>query len=106
MCFGLILTGLSMSMLIVPAIPEIIRATLESLGVEETPSLCDKASAMSLTAQSFGYIFGPILGGILYEHNGFRGTTDILMLISLILSLVFYLTSIRPIYSERILRER
>ena len=74
--------------------------------MEETPNLCDKASAMSLTAQSFGYIFGPILGGILYEYNGFRGTTDILMLIALMLSLVFYLTNVRPIYSEIILRER
>ncbi len=50
MCIGLMLTGLSMSLLIVPVIPEIINASMESLHIEETPALCDKASAMSLTA--------------------------------------------------------
>jgi hypothetical protein len=48
MCFGLMLTGLSMSLLIVPVIPEIINASVEQLHIEETPALCDKASAISL----------------------------------------------------------
>ncbi|TNV79136.1 hypothetical protein FGO68_gene9708 [Halteria grandinella] len=97
MCFGLILTGLSMSLLIVPVIPELIKSSQEALNIEETPSLCDKCSAMSLTSQSLGYIFGPIIGGGLYDRYGFRGTTDILMIVSVILSMMYYLLVIRPL---------
>lgn len=98
MCFGLILTGLSMSLLIVPAIPELIKSSQEQLSLnEETPSLCDKASAMCLTAQSLGYICGPILGGTLYDTYGFRGTSDILMISAVILSLLYYLVNVRSI---------
>ena len=98
MCFGLILTGLSMSLLIVPAIPELIKSSQEQLSLsEETPALCDKASAMSLTTQSLGYICGPIVGGTLFDSYGFRGTTDILMISAVILSLAYYLISIRPL---------
>jgi len=96
MCIGLVLTGLSMSLLIVPVIPELIASSLENLRLEETtPSLCDKCSAMSLTAQSLGYIWGPIVGGWLNDCEGFRGTTDILMIVALILSILYYLINIR-----------
>jgi MFS family permease len=100
MCFGLILTGLSMSLLIVPVIPELIKSSQEHLSIEESPSLCDKCSAMSLTSQSLGYICGPIIGGTLYDHYEFRGTTDILMIVTIILSLLYYLIIIRPLRFE------
>jgi MFS family permease len=100
MCIGLMLTGLSMSLLIVPVIPEIIRYTQEKYYLEESPTLCNKAAAMSLTAQSLGYICGPIIGGTLYDYYGFRGTTDILMIAALILSLFYYLLNIRPLLTK------
>jgi hypothetical protein len=50
MCMGLSLTGLTMSLLIVPLIPELIKAAVERFGIaEDNPILCDRASAMSLT---------------------------------------------------------
>jgi len=52
---------------------------------------------MSLTTQSLGYICGPIVGGSLFDAYGFRGTTDILMVSAVILSIVYYLLNIRPI---------
>jgi MFS family permease len=97
MCFGLMLTGLSLSLLSVPIIPEIINASVESLNIEESPVLYDKASAISLAGQSLGYIFGPIVGGILYDWHGFRGTTDILMLICFGLTLIYYLFILWPL---------
>jgi MFS family permease len=101
MCIGLTLTGLSMSLLIVPLIPEIINSTLSKNPlIQETPSLCAKASALSLTAQSLGYIFGPIIGGSLFDMEGFRGTTDILMISALILALLYYIINMRGIRAE------
>lgn len=85
-----------MSLLIVPVIPEILRYTQDKLHVEESPTLCSKAAAISLTTQSLGYICGPIVGGSLYDEYGFRGTTDVLMISALILSILYYLLNIRP----------
>ena len=68
MCIGLVLTGLSMSLLIVPVIPELLTSTMHDLNLEEeSPDLCAKASAMSLTCQSLGYICGPVVGGLLAD---------------------------------------
>ncbi len=98
MCVGLILTGLAMSLLIVPVIPELMSSTKEALNLhDESPELCNKATAMFLTAQSLGYIFGPIVGGSLYDGFGFRGTTDILMMVAVWFSVLYYILNIRPL---------
>lgn len=51
MCIGLTLIGLSMSLVVVPMIPEIMESTLKSYNLEgEAPSiLCDRASAIAIT---------------------------------------------------------
>jgi hypothetical protein len=40
------------------------------------------------------------VGGTLFDHYGFRGTTDILMIVSIILSFIYYLVNIRPILNK------
>ena len=43
-----------------------------------------------------GYICGPIVGGRLYDSLGFRGTTDSLMIASIVLALVYFLLNLMP----------
>ena len=92
-----------MSLLIVPLIPEIINSTLNQKPriPENNAILCDKASAMSLTTQSLGYICGPIVGGALQDQFGFRGTTDFLLCMILLYSVVFYWLNVHTVIKNK-----
>ena len=65
--------------------------------IEESRSLCDKASAISITTTSLGLIFAPIVGGTLYDYFGFQGTTDILMIAAFIQFIIYFSLVIRPL---------
>jgi len=97
MCVGMMLTGLSLALLSVPIIPEIIKSSQEALKIEESRSLCDKASAILLTTYSFGLIFAPIVGGTLHDYLGFQGTTDTLMIVAFSQGIIYFSLVIRPL---------
>lgn len=42
-------------------------------------------------------IFAPIVGGTLYDHFGFQGTTDILMIAAFVQCVIYFTVVIRPL---------
>jgi MFS family permease len=75
------------------------------LKIEESRSLCDKASAISITTTSLGLIFAPIVGGTLYDHFGFQGTTDILMITAFAQCVIYFSVVIRPLILSKMNRD-
>jgi len=64
---GLALTGALAAGISIPTLPEVIHAVKEKEGIEESPILNDKGSALFNVSFSLGCMIGPILGGFLSD---------------------------------------
>lgn len=90
---GLAFMGFAHAFIIVPLVPEIIHAIIDKEGLPDPPPhiLNDKVSGLFGFFYAAGCITGPILGGALTDIYSFRVTCDIMAILSLIYSVIFFL---------------
>ena len=99
---GISLLGMSVALIFVPLLSEIIAAVVEKNGLEETPVLNDKASAVFNAAYAIGCVSGPIIGGAIRdvfrtnESSGFRETTDVMAICSGSMVFIYFFLNILP----------
>jgi hypothetical protein len=93
---GICLLGVAISLIFVPLLSEIIDAVQEKEGIQDNPSLNDKASAMFNAAYATGCILGPIIGGCLSDEMGFRRTCDVMALCSCGFAVIYFFGGILP----------
>ena len=99
---GISLLGMSVALIFVPLLSEIIASVVEKEGIEESPVLNDKASAVFNAAYASGCVSGPIIGGAIKDAfagpntSGFRETTDIMAICSGSMVFIYFFLNILP----------
>ena len=101
---GVSMLGCSVALIFVPLLSEIITAVREKEGIDESPELNDKASAVFNAAYATGCVSGPLVGGAIRDsfavngRGGFRETTDIMAFCSAGISVLYFLCNILPYF--------
>ena len=102
---GLSLLGMAVALIFVPLLSEIIAAVREKEGLDESPVLNDKASAVFNAAYAIGCVSGPVIGGAIKDvfagpdgKGGFRETTDVMALCSAVICVIYFLVNVLPYF--------
>jgi len=69
---GWALLSFACSFIFVPLLPEIIECVSKKAGLENSPFLADKASAIYNAAYGLGSCIAPIVGGSISDFYGYR----------------------------------
>jgi MFS family permease len=104
---GILLLGVSVSLIFVPLLSEIIETVQEKEGLGENPLLNDKASAVFNASYATGCVLGPIVGSELFEKfsvfdgakvvvSGFPHTCDIMAACAAGFCCIYFLVNILP----------
>lgn len=94
--FGFAMSGVAQGFLFIPLLPEAIESIYIKESIVEGESdhqdqlINDMASGLYTTFYSIGQILAPTIGGFLYDSIGFRSTCDIMALLCLVFSGVFF----------------
>ena len=101
---GVSLLGMAVALIFVPLLSEIIAAVREKEGLDESPILNDKASAVFNAAYATGCVSGPLIGGAIRDSfavngkGGFRETTDIMAFAAAGISVLYFFVNILPYF--------
>ena len=63
--------------------------------------MTDKASALANMAFSLGSLFGPIIGGKLYDGQGYRKTCDIICVSAFIAAIINFVVVFVPDFFKK-----
>ena len=92
--FGLGMNGVAAGFAFIPIYPEIMEAVMENEGIrEETDELCDKVAGIYGTFFSLGSMIAPVFGGFLGQSLGYRGSCDVVALITLCFVFIYFLAN-------------
>lgn len=103
--FGLILLGLTIPFIFVTTIPETIDAIrvefkiIQGLDPLLDSKVQDISSLLTNMATGFAGLFGPVLGGVLYDMIGYKATMTVIMCFEFLVALVFLVLN-RPSYEK------
>lgn len=91
--------------IMVPLLSMIIESIQESENCGENEFLNDKASSLFNSVQALGCIAGPISGGLLNDRFGFKATVNIINLVILFYTFIFFVTTILPDLREKMMQK-
>lgn len=87
---GQALRGVVDPFILIPSLPEMIESVLPHYPEELGPAINDLASGMFNMFLGLGQVMGPILGTYLCDAFGFRMCCDVVALVCLAYSLLYY----------------
>lgn len=91
---GLSLQGIAVSMICVPAFPELIEVVEKKEKRKNDPALCDLAAGYYNAGCAFGALISPNLSGILADNFGFRMKCEILAAIAMTAGFLFFFINV------------
>lgn len=93
---GLFVLGFIQAMTFIPALPEAIEVyqqkfrIVEGYDVELDNKLSDCISSLYSFLYNLAALFGPVIGGMMYDVFGYEHTMDVNLILQLIFAVVFY----------------
>ena len=90
MIIGLFLTANFLAPTVIPVLPEILAAVEEKVDKSEMQKAGDYSGALLNTALGLGQVLGPLMGASFYAQWGFRTTEDIIALLCITLSILYF----------------
>ena len=81
--------------MIIPTLPEMIDVALEKFPDDEI-AVNDLSSGIFNSFLGIGQVVGPLYGALMTEAFGFRVTTDVMGIITLIFALVYFVVGEGP----------
>lgn len=91
---GLAITGVSISFIFVPLLPEIIYVVGTAENIKKDTTFNDKASGVYNFSYALGTIIAPNLGGVLAQYLKFRYMCDFMAVFALLFAIVFFVTNV------------
>ena len=88
---GLFLTANFLAPTVIPVLPEILNAVEDKVDKSEMQKVGDYSGALLSTALGLGQVLGPLMGASFYAKWGFRTTEDIVALLCIALSILYFI---------------
>ena len=103
---GLFLDGFFAAFVFVCVIPGVIEEINESRknqnGEEnDDDQINDKASGLYNVAYALGGAISPVMGGGLYDAIGFQSTADVMALVAIVFTLLFFVGGVVPLWLKK-----
>lgn len=100
---GISLGGIGFAMVYIPCMPSMIKTSTEELGLCNDDVLADSLSSIMNFTSALGEIFGPVLGGYLFDVFGSEVTFGSVALLGLGYFFVYYHFSFRHQFKKPLL---